>query len=98
MASSREFKDYVLEMLRELEGIECRYMMSEYILYYNGIVFGGIYDDRLLVKKTPTNSSYELKEAIPYPKGKPMYLVDNLDDSEYLYKLVLDTYNGLKQK
>ena len=98
MSSSREFKDYVLEMLRELEGIECRYMMSEYVLYYNGVIFGGIYDDRLLVKKTPTNSSYKLKEAIPYPKGKPMYLVDNIDDSEYLFKLVLDTYNGLKQK
>ena len=96
MSSTKEMKEFIIEQLRGLDGIDCRYMMGEYILYYKGIVFGGIYDDRLLIKKTETNEKHNLKEQIPYPKGKPMYMVDNIDDVEYLTNLVLDTYNGLK--
>lgn len=97
MASTKEFKDYILEQLRELDNIECRYMMGEYVLYYHGIVFGGIYDDRFLIKKTNSNEKYNLKEAIPYPKGKPMYMIENIDDTIYLAKLIQDTYFGLNK-
>ena len=50
MASSKEYLDFILDQLSELEEIKSRKMMGEYILYYRGKVFGGIYDDRLLVK------------------------------------------------
>ena len=96
MASTREYRDFILEQLRELDNITDRYMMGEYVLYYKGIVFGGIYDDRFLVKKTDTNKKYNMEEAVPYEKGKPMYLVDDVDNPDILKEIVLDTYNDLK--
>lgn len=53
MASTKEYLDFVLEQLSGLDEISQRAMMGEYILYYRGRVFGGIYDDRLLVKPVP---------------------------------------------
>ena len=55
MATSKEYKNFILEQLDLLYGITCRAMMGEYLLYYNGVLFGGIYDDRLLVKIVPNN-------------------------------------------
>ena len=94
MASTKEYRDYVLEQLSD-NNITCKSMMGEYILYYNGVLFGGIYDDRLLVKKTDNNSKYNMEEAIPYENAKTMYLVDT-DDIDTLKEIVLDTYNDLK--
>ena len=54
MASTKEYLDFVLEQLSDLDGISSRAMMGEYILYCRGKVFGGIYDDRLLVKAVPS--------------------------------------------
>ena len=48
MASSKEYLDFILEQLSELEEIAYRAMMGEYIIYYRGRIVGGIYDDRLL--------------------------------------------------
>ena len=62
MSSSKEYKDFILEQLRNLN-ISCRPMMNEYILYLNGTLFGGIYDNRLLIKKTKSNKKYSLIEA-----------------------------------
>ena len=97
MSSSVDFKDFILDQLRDLDDINCRAMMGEFVLYYKGIVFGGIYDDRFLIKRTETNQKYKLSEEIPYPGGKPMFMVDNLDDSEYLSELIKITYGDLMQ-
>jgi TfoX/Sxy family transcriptional regulator of competence genes len=94
MASTKEYKDFILEQLK-LENITCKSMMGEYLLYYNGVLFGGIYDNRLLVKKVENNKKYNMKESIPYDGAKPMYLVDNI---EMLEKIVLDTYKDLQMK
>ena len=53
MASTKEYLDFVLEQLSGIDEVSYRAMMGEYILYYRGRVFGGIYDDRLLVKPVP---------------------------------------------
>ena len=95
MASTKDFRNFILEQLHSLN-VTDRYMMSEYILYYNGVIFGGIYDDRLLVKKTETNKKYEMEEVIPYPNAKPMYYVTDIDNEDTLKEIVIDTYNGLK--
>ena len=58
MATTKEYKDFVLEQLNLLDNINCKPMMGEYLLYYNGILFGGIYDDRLLVKIVDNNKKY----------------------------------------
>ena len=87
MASSSEYLTYILELLREVKGISYKKMMGEYILYKNAIIFGGIYDDRFLVKKTKSLESFDLKEAIPYPSAKPMLVVDT-EDSEEIERIV----------
>ena len=58
MATTKEYRDFVLEQLNLLDTITCKSMMGEYLLYYNGILFGGIYDDRLLVKIVDSNKKW----------------------------------------
>ena len=60
MATTKEYRDYILEQLDILDNITCKPMMKEYLLYYNGILFGGIYDDRLLVKMVNSNKKYNM--------------------------------------
>ena len=96
MASTKEYKDYVLEQLNLLGDISYKPMMGEYLLYYRGVLFGGIYDDRLLIKKVESNKKYELSEEIPYNGAKPMYQIDNIDDQEELREIIINTYNDLR--
>ena len=98
MAASKEYRDFILEQLGGLQTITYKPMMGEFLLYYNRVLFGGIYDDRLLVKIVPTNKEYGLQENIPYDGAKPMYLVDCVDDIEALKEIVTATYNGLPKK
>ncbi len=93
--STKQFRDYILEQLSELPNITCRQMMGEFLLYSDGVLFGGIYDDRLLVKKVPENAVFGMVEAIPYDGAKPMYLVDDVDDKEGLTEIVKRTVKGL---
>ena len=96
MATSKGYKDYILEQLDLLDNITCWPMMGEYLLYYNGTLFGGIYDDRLLVKIVDSNKKYTLEESIPYEGSKKtMYLLEDIDNKEKLRDIVIDTYKGL---
>ena len=70
MASSKDYLVYILELLRDVDGISYKKMMGEYILYKDNIIFGGIYDDRFLIKKTKSLENSGLKEQIPYPSAK----------------------------
>lgn len=90
MASSQDYLDYALDLLREVGGVTYIKMMGEFIFKRYGVIFGGLYDNRFLVKKTAKNAKYEMKEAIPYPGAKPMYLVDT-EDSELIREIVLDS-------
>lgn len=96
MASTKEYRDYVLDQLNLLGDISYKPMMGEYLLYYRGVSFGGIYDDRLLIKKVESNEKYELSEEIPYDGAKSMYQIENIDDSEELREIIINTYNDLK--
>ena len=97
MASSFDYLNYVLELLKEVNGITYRKMMGEFMLYRNGLLFGGVYDDRFLIKKTTANEEYRLVEAIPYPGGKPMLLIDSEDPDE-IKEIVLKTIEQLKTR
>ncbi len=96
MASTKEYCDFILEQLSEVPDITCRPMMGEFLLYSAGILFGGIYDDRLLVKIVPENEQYKMSESIPYDGAKPMFLVEDVDDKEKLAEIVNATVKGLK--
>ena len=95
MASHKEYLDFVLELLREVNGITFKKMMGEFILYKDGIIFGGIYDDRFLVKSTKSISDSGLKQQIPYPSAKPMLLIDSEDPDE-IKEIVLKIIKDLK--
>ena len=97
MSTTKDYRDFILEQLNLLDNITCKSMMGEYLLYYNGLLFGGIYDDRLLVKIVDSNKKYNMQESIPYESAKPMYLVDDVDNQEVLRDIVLDTYKDLKK-
>lgn len=98
MATSTDYKDFILEQLSLLKNITCRSMMDEYLLYYNGILFGGIYDNRLLVKISDGNKKYNMQKSVPYESAKPMYLVDDADNQEMLKNIVSDTCRTLPTK
>ena len=95
MASTRDYLDYVLERLSGLEDVRCRAMMGEYVLYYRGRVFGGVYDDRLLLKPTPSARELlaDAPAEPPYPGGRPMLLAD--PDDERLTALLPRMYDEL---
>ena len=90
MSSSKEYLEFILGQLSELEEITYRPMMGEYILYYQDKIVGGIYDDRLLIKPVKAAKTYmsDAAEELPYEGAKPMLLVDNVDDSAYLCGLL----------
>lgn len=86
MSSSKEYLNYILERLAPLEEIAYRPMMGEYILYYQGKVVGGIYDDRLLVKPVKSAVAYlpAAPRELPYDGAKEMLLVEDVDDKALL--------------
>lgn len=98
MATTKDFRDFVVEQLGVLDDILCRSMMGEYLLYYKGTLFGGIYDNRLLVKITSTNEKFGMSKEIPYTGAKPMYMITDIENAELLKEIVLATCEGLKKK
>ena len=97
MASSKEYLEFVLEQLSELEGISHRAMVGEYVIYYRGKVVGGIYDDRFLVK--PTKSALAMmpnvSKELPYEGAKEMLLVNDIENKELLRELLEAMYEEL---
>ena len=85
MASTKDYLDYVLEQLSGLDDVRCRAMMGEYILYYRGRVVGGVYDNRLLLKATPSVRALlpSAPMELPYEGAKEMLLAD-VDNRELL--------------
>lgn len=97
MASSKEYLQFILEQLSDLEEISYRAMMGEYIIYYRGKIVGGIYDDRLLVKPVKSAISYMPTAAyeLPYDGAKKMLLVEDVDSREFLTGLFNAMYDEL---
>ena len=97
MASSKEYLDFVLEQLSELDDISYRAMMGEYIIYYRGKVVGGIYDDRFLVKniKTAADLMPEATLELPYDGAKEMLLVEDIENKEFLKDLLEEMVDAL---
>lgn len=99
MASSKSYLGFILEQLSRLEGIAFRAMMGEYLLYCRGRLFGGIYDDRLMLKPLPAALEM-LPDAVlepPYEGAKPMIRVDDVENRELLAALVEAIYPELPE-
>lgn len=97
MASSKEFLEYILEQLSEVEEITYRAMMGEYIIYYKGRIADGIYDDRLLIKPVKSAIDYvsDIRYEVPYEGAKKMILIEEVDNKEYLTELFKAIYDDL---
>ena len=97
MASSKEYLEFVLGQLSDLEEITYRAMMGEFIIYYHGKIVGGIYDDRLLVKPVKSAISYmpTASYELPYDGAKEMLLVEEVDSKEFLTGLFHVMYDEL---
>ena len=97
MASTKEYLDFIMEQLSELDEVSYRAMMGEFIIYYRGKVVGGIYDDRFLVR--PTKSARAMMpnaaEELPYEGAKKMLLVDNVESRQFLRDLIQAMYAEL---
>lgn len=92
MPSSEKFRDHVLQQFKGELRVTTRKMMGEYILYADGKIFGGIYDDRLLVKPVPAALKLlpNAKKQLPYEGAKPMLRVTNeqIEDGDLLVRLL----------
>ena len=79
-------------------GVSHRAMMGEYILYYRGKPVGGVYDDRLLLKPTPSARALlpDAPAEQPYPGAKELLLAD-VDDRETLTALLPRLYGELPE-
>lgn len=97
MVSSKEYLEFILEQLSDLEDVTYRAMMGEYIIYYRRKIIGGIYDDRFLVK--PVKSAMEMmpnaKMELPYEGAKEMLLVEDVEDGDFLKELLEAMYDDL---
>lgn len=100
MPSSKEYHDFVIDSIGLAADIASRKMMGEYLFYYKGGLFGGIYDNRFLIKNLPSVRKLmpSAPEELPYPGAKLMLLVENLDDKKFLADLLRATCASLSAK
>ena len=100
MASDRQYLEFIMDQLSPLGDVSYRAMMGEYILYYRGRIFGGIYDDRLLVKQVSAAVKLMPDAEIekPYDGAKEMILVNDVDDRGFLKNLVESMWEELPEK
>lgn len=97
MATSKEYKNFILEQLDLVDDITCRAMMGEFLLYHKKVLFGGIYDNRLLIKTVPTNEKYGMPKQLPYENAKAMYLIENIDNKKLLKEIIIETCKWLQK-
>lgn len=97
MSSNKEYLQFILGQLSEVEEVTYRAMMGEFLIYYRGKIIGGIYDDRFLVK--PTKSARSLMPTapseVPYAGAKEMLLVEEVDNKKFLKDLFYAMYDEL---
>ena len=97
MTSSKEYLEYIMEQLSDLDDISYRAMMGEYIIYYREKIVGGIYDDRFLIKpvKTAIELMPDAQKELPYEGAKKMLLVEDVENREFLKELFEAMYDEL---
>lgn len=98
MTTSKAECNQILEKLAPIGDFTVRPMMGEFLLYHNGVLVGGIYDNRLLVKKSDSNASCDLPEEIPYASAKrTMYHITDFDNLSQIQTIITNAYNDLKK-
>lgn len=99
--TTTEYFDYLMECLNNVGDITSRKMMGEYCLYFEGILFGGIYDNRLLVKQTESSKKLlaDCLLELPYEGSKSMmFLVTEFENTGFMKELLQGMKKDLKKK
>lgn len=99
MASDIGFVEYVCSQISGAGSITYKKMFGEYGIYVNGKITGLICDDRFFLKITEAGrrTLHEITEAQAYPGSKPFFLIEDLEDRDYLSELISATYNALPE-
>ena len=99
MATDKEYLNFILDQLSEIDGITYKQMMGEYIIYYHGKIAAYLCDDRVLVKPVPSAVKLmpDAKHEPPYDGAKEMLLVENVDDRIFLTMLFNSMYDELPE-
>ncbi|HBC4494682.1 TPA: TfoX/Sxy family protein [Staphylococcus aureus] len=98
MATKKDVHDLFLNHVNS-NAVKTRKMMGEYIIYYDGVVIGGLYDNRLLVKVTKS-AQQKLQDntlVSPYPGSKEMILILDFTEATNLTDLFKTIKNDLKK-
>ena len=97
MGTTKNFHDYFIEATRGVGGITTRAMMGEYVLYYNGKVVGGIYDNRVLVKDIPAARALlpDARLELPYEGSKLALYLEDCENAEFVRELFNAIYEEL---
>jgi len=99
MSTTKDFANYVAQQLSAFGDPKVRPMMGEYLLYQDGILIGGIYDGRVLLKTTEHNQKYNLPTQLPYPSAKRlMYALDDLENIELAHEIIATTIQDLPKQ
>ena len=92
MASSKEYMEFIAEQLSLAGNITYRKMFGEYGVYCDGTFFGSVEEDQLYIKITEAGGTFLKDPVIASPhEGARYYLVEELDDRDFLGELVRRT-------
>ena len=100
MATTKEYHDYIIECLNKDGQVISKKMMGEYCLYCNGTLFGGICDNRFLVKQTETSKKLLVESPLelPYEGSKsPMFLVSEFENTDFMKQLLEGMIKEIKK-
>ena len=97
MSSKAEFVEYVAEQCRGAGEITFKKMFGEYGLYCDGKIFALICDDQLFIKITKAGEERKLPKKPPYDGAKDYFLVEDVDNAEFLAKLITATVKELPE-
>lgn len=99
MSTTKEQLENIITYLEPLGLVTSRPMMGEYLIYFNDVYIGGIYDGQLLLKITSENQRFNLPEALPYSSAKRMmYSVNDYLDQPVLKDIISATFESLAKK
>jgi TfoX/Sxy family transcriptional regulator of competence genes len=90
MASDKSFVEYVVEQIENAGFITYRKMFGEYAVYAGGKLVGLICDNQLFIKPTEGGRAWigDVVEAPPYPGAKNSFLIEDLEDRDWISELI----------
>lgn len=90
MSLNKQFLNHLLEILSDMEDITCVETSGEYLLYYRGKNFGGVYNCKLLIKKLPLAEKIlgDVEYVTPYAGAAEMIWYKDIDDADKLMQFI----------